>query len=82
MRSWVYSMRDNAAVPRKPADFPLQGCSPVTRATRTPRTFGICASFKDRFLSPRAKPLRYDSQLVTSLNGDALESHRVRDAVV
>ena len=26
------------------------------RATRTPRTFGMCPSFKGHFLSPRAKP--------------------------
>ena len=36
-----------------PADSPLQDCSP---ATRTPRKFGRCASFKDQFLSPRAQP--------------------------
>ena len=36
----------------------------VPRATRTPRTFGICPSFKGHFLSPRAKPQSFDSQLL------------------
>jgi hypothetical protein len=31
--------------------------------TYNPRKFGICPSFKDRFLSPRVKRYRYDSQL-------------------
>jgi hypothetical protein len=35
-----------------------------SRATRATRNFGMCPSFKDHSLSPRAKPqLMYDSQL-------------------
>jgi hypothetical protein len=33
----------------------------VLTCTRTTRKFGILPSFKDHFLSPRAKPLRHDS---------------------
>jgi hypothetical protein len=31
-----------------PADFALHDCSPYFACTRTPRTLGICPSFKDR----------------------------------
>jgi hypothetical protein len=36
---------------------------PVPRATRTTLGFGICPSFKGHFLSRRAKPESFDSQL-------------------
>jgi hypothetical protein len=36
--------------------FPSARWYPVPGATRTPLGFGICPSFKDHFLSPRAKP--------------------------
>ena len=36
---------------------------PVLTWTRTPRKFGVCPSFKDHFLPPRAKPPRCDSPL-------------------
>jgi hypothetical protein len=39
-----------------------QDCSPYGWP-RSTRTFGICPSFKHHFLSRRAKPYRYDSQL-------------------
>jgi hypothetical protein len=44
--------------------FPSTRWYPVLTCTRTPRTFGICPSCKDPFLSRRAKPTRYDSQLL------------------
>jgi hypothetical protein len=37
---------------------------PVPGATRTPRKLGICPSFKDPFLSPRAEPYSSASQLM------------------
>jgi hypothetical protein len=40
-----------------PAQSLLHDCSP----SRTPRTFGRCASCKGRSLSPRAKPCSFDS---------------------
>jgi hypothetical protein len=47
----------------RPADFPPHDCSPYSTCTRTTRKFGICPSFKDHSLSPRAKHnVRYDSQ--------------------
>jgi hypothetical protein len=36
--------------------IPLTRLNSVPRATRTPRQFGRCLSFKDLSLSPRAKP--------------------------
>ena len=42
----------HAAVSRRP---PISLTKIVPRATRTPRKFGICPSFQDHFLSPRAQ---------------------------
>jgi hypothetical protein len=46
----------HAAVWPTRADFPRHECSPYLRDTRTPRKFGMCPSFKDHSLSPRANP--------------------------
>jgi hypothetical protein len=43
--------------------IPLARLYPVPRATRTPRKFGRCPSFKDHSRLRRAEPSRYDSQL-------------------
>jgi hypothetical protein len=58
----------------------------VPRATRTPRTFGICPSFKDHYLSPRAKalPLRFanfPSLYVAPYLGHAARLVLVQDGV-
>jgi hypothetical protein len=45
--------------------FPSTRLYPVPRARRTPRTCGRCPSFKGHFLSRRAEPDRYDSQLAS-----------------
>jgi hypothetical protein len=44
--------------------FPSTRWYPVPGATRTKLGFGICPSFKDHLLSRRAKPERFDSQLL------------------
>jgi hypothetical protein len=62
-------------------------CSPVTRATRAARKFGICPSFKGHVLSPRAKPyitIRTFSSLCGGRNKQSgvrrvLSRRRVRD---
>jgi hypothetical protein len=47
-----------------------------SRATRTTLGFWIRPSFKDRFLSPRAKPCRYDSLFHRCMRaGGALRAH-------
>jgi hypothetical protein len=48
------------AVSRRP---PISLYTMVPWATRTTLGFGICPSFKDHSLSPRAKPQRHDSHL-------------------
>jgi hypothetical protein len=49
---------------REARRFPSTRLYPVLRATRTPRKSGICPSNKDHFLSPRAEPECFDSQLL------------------
>jgi hypothetical protein len=55
----------HAAVTRRP---PI---SLSTKVPRTPRTFGMCPSFKDHSLSRRAKPCRCDSPLLHRCKGGA-----------
>jgi hypothetical protein len=72
---------DRSRVPLRDARrFPSTRWYSIPGAKRTPLGFGICPAFKGHFLSRRAKPQRYDSQLLHRCTGGTAEVVRAAAA--